>query len=253
MNNVDRHRFIIEQLQERGGVSVLELCETLNVSSVTIRKDLRLLENKRLLYRTHGGATLNNPYTSDRAVSEKEKLQFSEKTAIAKRAAELVAPDDSIIIASGTSVQAMARELKPVGHVTVVTSSLHVALQLMNHDNVEILQLGGVIRKTSGSVAGIYSERVLADFFCSKFFIGVDGIDLDIGLTTTNVLEAELNRNMIRSAQKTIVLADSSKFGKRGFGRICKLHEVDEIITDSGIAPAMRKSIEKEGVIVTVV
>lgn len=253
MNNVERHRCIMQQLQQKGSVNVLELCKSLEVSSVTIRKDLKLLEDRNLIFRTHGGATLVNPYTTDRTVFEKEKIHTVEKNAIAKAAASMITSDDSIIIASGTTVQAMAKEIQPVGNLTVVTSALNVALQLIKHPNVEILQLGGSLRKTSTSVAGLYAEHILSDFFCSKLFLGVDGIDLEFGLTTTNVQEAHLNRKMMEVCQKTVVLADSSKFGRRGFGRICAIDEVDCIITDRGISSHIVKELETHGVKVTVV
>lgn len=253
MNNVERHQYIMRQLQQKSVVNVLELCKQLDVSSVTIRKDLKLLEDRQLLFRTHGGATLVNPYTTDRTVFEKEKIQAGEKRAIAREAASLITDNDSVIIASGTTVQAMAREIQPSLNFTVVTSALNVAVQLVKHPNVEILQLGGILRKSSTSVAGLYAERILADFFCSKLFLGVDGIDLDFGLTTTNAQEAHLNRKMMEVSQKVIVLADSTKFGKRGFGRICGIEEVDRIITDTGISPHTVKELEKAGVKVTVV
>ena len=253
MNSVERHQFIMGQLQKKGAVSVTDLCKELNVSSVTIRKDLKLLEDRQLLFRTHGGAMLINPYTADRTVFEKERMQATEKAAIAQEAAALIADNDSIIIASGTTVQAMAKEIKPIGNLTVVTSALNVSVQLIKHPNIEILQLGGVLRKSSTSVAGLYAEQILSDFFCSKLFLGVDGIDLEFGLTTTNAQEAHLNRKMMAVSQKVIVLADSSKFGKRGFGKICGIDEVDRIITDSGVAPHTVKALERMGVKVTVV
>lgn len=253
MNNVQRHQYIIDQLQHAGSVSVLELCGELGVSSVTIRKDLKLLEDRNMLFRIHGGATLTNPYTADRTVFEKEKIQANEKIAIAREAASLIEENDSIIIASGTTVQAMAKEIQPIGQLTVVTSALNVAVQLVKHQNVEILQLGGILRKSSTSVAGIYAEQILGDFFCSKLFLGVDGIDLEFGLTTTNAQEAHLNRKMMEVSQKIVVLADSTKFGKRGFGRICAIDEVDRIITDRGISPGTVKELERLGVKVTVV
>lgn len=253
MNNVERHQFIMTQLQQKGSVNVLDLCSLLDVSSVTIRKDLKLLEDRQLLFRTHGGATLINPYTTDRTVFEKEKIQAAEKVAIAREAASMIAENDSVIIASGTTVQAMAKEIQPIGNLTVVTSALNVAVQLIKHPNVEILQLGGILRKSSTSVAGPYAERILNDFFCSKLFLGVDGIDLEFGLTTTNAQEAHLNRKMMEVSQKVIVLADSTKFGKRGFGRICGIDEVDCIVTDSGIAAHTVTELEALGVKVTVV
>ena len=120
------------QLQKEGFVNVLDLCKQLDVSSVTIRKDLKLLEDKNLLFRTHGGATLNNPYTADRPVNEKEKLQAGEKMKIGAAAALTIEPADSIIIASGTTVQALAKNIQPIESLTVITAALSVALELFS-------------------------------------------------------------------------------------------------------------------------
>jgi DeoR family transcriptional regulator, aga operon transcriptional repressor len=253
INITERHQHIINKLQHEGQVQVVDLCDELKVSSVTIRKDLKLLEDKGLLFRTHGGATQHNPYTVDRSVNEKEKIQASEKNSIGTAAAKLIAPNDSILIASGTTVLALAKNIKPLENLTVITSALPVALELIRHPEIEVLQLGGLLRKNSSSVAGPYSESILADFSCSKLFLGVDGIDLEFGLTTTNVMEAHLNRQMINISQKTIVLADSTKFGKRGFGRICGFEDIDQVITDKGISEHIIKSLEGMGVKVTVV
>ncbi|RZM23138.1 MAG: DeoR/GlpR transcriptional regulator [Pedobacter sp.] len=229
------------------------LCKELDVSSVTIRKDLKLLEDKSLLYRTHGGATLHNPYTVDKPVNEKEHLQSDEKKRIGTLGAELIEDNDSIIIASGTTVLALARCIKPKGNLTVITSALNVALELVHNTNIEVIQLGGLLRKSSSSVTGPYSDNVLSNVFCSKLFLGVDGIDLEFGLTTTNAFEAHLNRQMIDSSQKIIVLADSTKFGKRGFGRICGIEEVDHIITDKGITEHAVKTLQNLGIKVSVI
>jgi Transcriptional regulators of sugar metabolism len=128
-----------------------------------------------------------------------------------------------------------------------------VSLELTHHPNVEVIQLGGMLRKSSSSTTGPYAEKVLDDFSCNKLFLGVDGIDIEFGLTTTNAMEAHLNRKMIAAAQRTIVLADSSKFGKRGFGRICGLEEVDQVITDSGISDHMADTLKGMGIELTIV
>lgn len=249
----ERHQHIISRLQKEGYVKVLDLCKDLNVSSVTIRKDLQLLEDKKLLYRTHGGVTLNNPYTADRPVNEKEKIRSNEKTLIGQAAARLIEESDCIIIGSGTSVLALAKEIHPKGTLTVITAALNVSLELIHHPEIEVIQLGGMLRKSSSSTTGPYAEKVLDDFSCNKLFLGVDGIDVEFGLTTTNAMEAHLNRKMIAAAQRTIILADSSKFGKRGFGRICGLEEIDQIITDSGISDHMSKTLQGMGVELTIV
>jgi DeoR family transcriptional regulator of aga operon len=253
INIAERHQFILSKIQAENTLDVQELCKELNVSSVTIRKDLKLLEDKNLLYRTHGGATLKNPYTADRPINEKELLQASEKMKMGQLAASLIEDDDSIIIASGTSVLAMARSIVPKGTLTVITSALNVALELIQKNNIEVIQLGGVLRKSSSSVTGPYAQNVLSSIFCSKLFLGVDGIDLEFGLTTTKASEAQLNRQMIEASQKIIVLADSTKFGRRGFGRICSIEQVDHIITDSGINQQTIEALERLGINLTII
>jgi DeoR family transcriptional regulator of aga operon len=249
----ERHQYILEKLKKEGSVKVLDLCQALNVSSVTIRKDLQLLEDKALLFRTHGGGTLSNPYTADRPVNEKEKIRSGEKLSIGEFAAGLVQPNDCIIIASGTTVLSLARSLQPKGNLTVITAALNVALELIHHPEIEVIQLGGLLRKSSSSVTGAYAEKILDDFSCSKLFLGVDGIDVEFGLTTTNMMEAQLNRKMIQAAQKTIVLADSSKFGKRGFGKICGLEDIEQVITDRNISEHMVETLKGIGIEVTIV
>lgn len=253
INITERHQFILTKLQREGYAQVFNLCKELNVSSVTIRKDLKLLEDKKLLFRTHGGASMNNPYAVDKPVNEKEKLQSSEKMKIGAEAAETIEPNDSVIIASGTTVLALAKNIQRDKSLTVITSALNVAMELLQHENVEIIQLGGIIRRTSSSITGTYAESMLTDFFCSKLFLGVDGIDIEYGLTTTSVVEAHLNRQMIKASQKVIVLSDSTKFGKRGFGRICGIEDVNQIITDKGIPDHYVKHLEGLGIEVTIV
>jgi DeoR family transcriptional regulator of aga operon len=248
-----RHQSILNKLQEEGYVNVLDLCKALDVSAVTIRKDLKLLEEKGLLFRSHGGASMHNPYINEKPVNEKEYIRSEEKIRIGKAAAQLILPDDTFIIASGTTVLALARHIKPVGGLTAITASLNVALELNRHPEIEVLQLGGSLRKSSFSVAGSFSEMMLENFSCSKLFLGIDGIDLEFGISTTNILEAQLNQKMISASQKTIVLADSSKFGRRGFGKICNLDELDQIITDKEAPDHDVKALEEMGIEVTMV
>ena len=232
---------------------MVDLCDELNVSSVTIRKDLKLLEDKHLLFRTHGGGTVSNPYAADKHVNEKVKLFSEEKLSIGEAASRLIEPNDCILIASGTTVLSFAKNIQPKGFLTVITAALNVALELLHRPEIEVIQLGGILRKSSSSVTGSYAEKILEDFSCSKLFLGVDGIDVEFGLTTTNMMEAQLNKKMITAAQKTIVLADSSKFGKRGFGKICGLEDIEQVITDSNISDHMVETLKGMGIEVTIV
>lgn len=253
MTLAERHQFILNRIQKDQYINVVELCTELKVSSVTIRKDLKLLEDKNLLFRTHGGATINNPYTVDRPVNEKEQIQSAEKNKIGIAAASLIKPNDSIVVASGTTLLYFAKNIPSGLNLTLVTSSLHVSLEFLHNSDVEVIQLGGLLRKSSSSVMGAYAEQVLQDFYFNTFFLGVDGIDLEHGFTTTNAMEAHLNKQMIKVSQKVVVLADSTKFGKRGFGKICGFEDVDHIITDKGVSQQILNHLEGLGVTVTIV
>ena len=244
----ERHKHILDCLARDGYVRVAEMAKELDVTTVTIRKDLKYLEEKKLLYRTHSSDSPVNPQTQEVEVREKEKIHIDEKRRIAMAAAQLIEPDDSIIIASGSTVQMLGDFIQPQGHLTVVTSSLKTAVQLNSMDRVDVIQLGGNVRKNSLSVVGVYTSQFFEQITCSKLFLGVDGIDLDYGITNSNIEEALLNIKMIEASQRTIIMADSSKFGRRGFGRICNLDRIDVIITDSGITASVARAIEDAGI-----
>lgn len=248
MTIAERHRFILNKLNTEGFVSVAELSKEMEVTMVTVRKDLKLLEDKGLLYRSHGSATPKSPYVNDRPVNEKRLVQIDEKTKIAAMAAQMIEEDEAIIIGSGTSVLALAKAIPKNFKLTVLTGAMNVTIALLDYQNIEIVQLGGAVRKSSSSVVGHYAEDMLHSFACSKLFLGVDGISLEFGLTTTNMMEARLNAQMIKSVQKTIVLADSSKFGSKGFGKICDIDDIDVIITDEGISDNYRNTLEERGI-----
>ena len=252
MTKEERHSSIMNLLLQRESILVTELADILNVSSVTIRKDLSELEKDQRLYRNHGKAILISPYAPNRTISEKEKYHTDEKMLIGAFGAQLIEPNDSIIIASGTSVHALARSISPDLQLTVITASLKVSDILSTNDNANIIQLGGSLRHSSLSVVGNNAEEFLANFACSKLFLGVDGIDLEFGITTTDMQEASLNRVMMKAAQKTIVLADSSKFGRRGFSKIANMEDIDHIITDSNVSTSVVKQIEEMGIELTI-
>lgn len=247
-NITDRHEYILKKIKENNKVSIHELCDEINVSSVTIRKDLKLLEEKNLLFRTKGGASNTNPYTSDRPILIKESINWDEKNRIAKKAVEIIKDNDSILIGSGTTAYAVARHLNPTERITVITPALKVALELCNKPNIEVLQLGGLIRQNSSSVAGQYAMRILDDVSCGILFLGVDGIDLEFGVTISNITEATLNQKMLSTSQKVVLLADNTKFGRRGLGKVCQIDDVDYIITDSKTSNKYIAALEEMGI-----
>lgn len=252
-NITDRHELILQRLKENGKVTITELTDLMKVTGVTIRKDLKLLEDKNLLFRTKGGGSVNNPYASERNINEKEFINSDQKKKIAKAALNLIGNSDSISIGSGTTVFELAHYLYPAKPLTVITPALKVGLELSNRPNVEVLQLGGLIRSNSSSVAGSYAERILQELSCEIIFLGVDGIDLDFGFSITNIAEATLNQKMIETAQTVVILADSTKFNRRGLGKICGFEQVQYVVTDDKVADKTIRQLEDRGLKVIVV
>ncbi len=246
----ERHKHILSALNNNGFVRISDLAAELGVTMVTIRKDVKILEESGLLYKVHGSARLANPHVADLDINIKENINREAKRRIGKRANDLIKDNDSIIVASGSTVYAFMEEMvsNPKRNLNIVTPFLRLGILLSGTENVNIVQLGGSIHKKSLSVQGEKAASDLDDCICSKVFFGVDGIDLEHGVTTSTIEEAQLTRKMMKSASQAIVLADSSKFGQRGFGRICPLEDIDVIITDSGISDSMKKIIEDAGV-----
>lgn len=244
----ERHQLILSLLEKKEHISVQELSDSLNVSLVTIRKDLTLLENEGYLYRTHGGASKKPRYAFEQSVIEKENINVEEKYKIAQKALSYIEENDFILLASGTTLHYLARIIEGFENLTILTSSLRVAIETCKKPKINTIQLGGDVRKSSTSVAGSISESILNQFSCNKLFLGIDGIDIDFGISTSNAAEAHLNNIMIERSDKVYVLADSSKINKRGFGKICNIDKIDVLITDNNIEKSDLKKLESVGV-----
>ncbi|MDR2039574.1 MAG: DeoR/GlpR family DNA-binding transcription regulator [Bacteroidales bacterium] len=252
-NLPQRHKAILDELAKEGYLKVTDLSKKFEVSAVTIRKDIKDMERRKLLFRNHGSITLYSSLINERHIDEKEKVRVNEKIRIAEAANRLLERDDRIIIASGTTVLAFANKITFSDPITVITSSMKISVSLCYKQNIEVIQLGGSMRKSSASVIGPEAESMLESLSCSKLFLGIDGLDLDFGLTTSNIAEAHLNRAMIEAAQKVIILADSSKFGKKGFGKICDFEQVHHIITDKEAPAKSIQILREKGIEVTLV
>ncbi len=231
----ERRSYALDQLKENGHVSVNELSGDLGVSDVTIRKDLQFLEDQDLIIRTHGGAISVNQFAYDVPFEEKTQRQKEEKRRIGKTAVKMISDQDTLILDSGTTTLQIVRNLKDkdVEDLTISTNSIHIALETLGIPSLKVLLFGGTVRSKSASVVGPYAEQMLRDHSFSKLFLAGDGFDIDYGLTTTDDREAYLNQLMIKSAEQTIVVVDSSKFGRRGLCRICETSAMDIVITDS--------------------
>jgi DeoR family transcriptional regulator, aga operon transcriptional repressor len=235
MLSEERRNKIQEILNQHNRILVTEMSALLATSSVTIRKDLAILEKRGLLKRVHGGAMLTNPSIIDLALTEKERLHAKQKDRIARAAEQLIRDGEVIILDSGSTTTAIARRLKSKKGITIITNAVNIAWELAAGEN-EVILIGGTVRRKSFSLVGPISEEAIARLAAGKLFLGVDGIHFDCGFTTPNLLEANINRLMLKSAAEIIVVADSSKFGKKSMGVIADISAAHKIITDDRIA-----------------
>mgnify|MGYP003289336371 FL=1 len=251
----ERHKIILEALNKNGFVKITDIAQELGVTTVTIRKDIKILAEKGLLYKVHGSARATNPHVVDTDFKIKHACNMEVKNRIAAEMAKMVDSNDSLIISSGSTTYTVATHLlqnATLQNVKVVTSFLKIATLLSESESFNVIQLGGPVRHTSLSTLADESWGNF-DFICNKFILGVDGIDAEFGISTSTIEEARLTQRMIEHASKTIVVADSSKFGQRGFGRICGFDNIDMLITDKNAPAQMIEIIEDAGVEVILV
>lgn len=250
----ERHKYILDNLNKNGFVRITDIAQELGVTTVTVRKDIKILAEKGLLYKVHGSARPTNPHVTDTDVNIKNSINMEAKQRIAVKMASMIENNDSLIMSGGSTSYAVAQQMmlnQSLQNVNVVTTFLRISLLLSESDSFKVTQLGGPVHKNSLSTYG--SELLNGfDFVCSKYILGVDGIDIEYGITTSTIEEARLTREMMTRASKIILVADSSKFGQRGFGRISGLDNVDMIVTDSSISKQMVSLIEDAGVEVVI-
>lgn len=244
----ERRKYILDHIVKDGFVKVSELAESLGVTQTTIRKDLNYLEAQGVLQRAHGSAIPPSQQMMDLNLSAKKLINFEAKQKIAEKAASLIKSDDSILVASGSTISLFAEALKPKGRLNVVSISVNISAHLGDIPGITVMQVGGILYGNTLSVLGAEASNTIENLYCSKVFFGVDGIDLDYGLTCGTGEEASITQKMMQSSQTKIVLSDSSKVGQRGFARICEVGDIDILITDSGMPLETRQRIENMGV-----
>ncbi len=253
MLNEERRRAIIEILERDGRVLVTDMARKFDTSQVTIRKDLEILHAHGLVHRTHGGALpAREGALEDPTLREKEKLHRKEKLRIAASAAAQVKEGQVVILDSGTTTTAIARMLRSFHNITIITNALNIAADLTGAP-VEVILTGGTLRKNSFSLVGPIAEETLRGLNADILFLGVDGFDVQYGLSTPNLLEAKANRVMVEVAKRTVAVCDSSKFGRRSLSLIVPPTALQEVITDHGIPKSDLKALKKMGIEVTLV
>ena len=251
--NEERRRHILDILSRDGRVLVVDLAKQFRTSQVTIRKDLDILQAHGRIQRSHGGALpARESALDDPTLREKEKLYRKEKLQIAAAAARMVQEGQVVILDSGTITTAIARALREFQNLTIITNAVNIAAELSG-SSLEVILTGGTLRKNSFSLVGPVADETLRRLNADILFLGVDGFDVQHGLTTPNLLEAKVNRAMMDVARVVVVVCDSSKFGRRALSSIAPPSAIHHLITDRGIRKPDLAALRKSGIQVTVI
>jgi DeoR/GlpR family transcriptional regulator of sugar metabolism len=240
----------LDLVDQNGQVTVVDLIKRFSISAVTVRSDLDALASIGAIVRSHGGAVRRLEATQDYPLRTKETLHHIEKVRIGKAAAELVRAGETIILDSGSTTAEIARHLKKLKlpSLTVITNALNIAAELADHVGISLMMIGGLLRPISCSFVGPQAEAMMNDFHADRLFLAVDGFDLENGPSTPDVLEAQLNNVMIRSAKEVNVVADFSKLGRRSVSKIGPFDRIRRLITDKRAAPEFTEGLRKKGI-----
>ncbi len=239
-----RHDKIVKLLSKRGEASVQALADAFSVSVMTIRRDLMLLEQAGRLLRTHGGAVLSRVGIVEFAFERKGKKYAAEKRAIAQATAAFIQPGMSISLDSGTTTLEVAKAIAGIDSLTVLTSSLAIASALYTQENIKLVLLGGLARTGSPDLTGFLTEENTKHFHVDLAIVGADGVNRK-GAFTSTVDLTRVCQAIMTGGERTVLVADHSKFDKPSFARFATLKEIDHIVTDANISPAARKWLTK--------
>jgi DeoR/GlpR family transcriptional regulator of sugar metabolism len=235
----ERRREILALLGRHGRITVEEVAKRFGVSVVTARGDLDALSESGSLVRSHGGGIRPLTAVPEHPLKVREGIHHEEKVRIAETAAQLIKPLQTVILCSGSTSAELALQLRQNApdNLTVITYALNIASILAEIPNLSVVMIGGLLRHVSKAFVGPQAEAMMQSLHADHCFLSTVGLDPDWGLTTLDIMEAQLNQRMIEAAAQVTVIADSSKFGHRSLSLISNFKRIRRVITDAG-APA---------------
>jgi DeoR/GlpR family transcriptional regulator of sugar metabolism len=228
----NRHNFILRTIRDQGEATIGDLAAQLNVSEMTIRRDLKELEAEQLLKRVHGGAVIATGRSYEPPLLIRSETEIDAKANIGKHAASLVEDGDSVAIDIGSTTYELAQNLGAKKNLTIITPGLYIANLFLNKPDIRIILAGGIIRHGEGSLTGQLTVKAFEGLFVDKLFLGMGGINAQAGCTEYNWEDTIVKQAMVRSAKEVIALVDASKFDVIAFAQICPLTSLKRLITN---------------------
>ncbi|MEZ5070983.1 MAG: DeoR/GlpR family DNA-binding transcription regulator [Bacteroidales bacterium] len=246
ISTLERRRVILEELRKNRQIFIPELSRRFGVSEVTLRKDLKYLENRNLLIRSRGGAMCPVQIGDDLPVESRQVMHIRQKKDIAARAADLIEDGDTILLDSGTTIMQLAGLLGGKKNLTVITNALDIAVRVATFEEVKLIVPGGVFRRKSHSLVGAMALNGLGVFRADKYFVSADGLTSE-GLFTSNLEEGELARTIISHAKETIALVDESKMGRTGQMNFADLDAISVLVTNGAVPKHILDALAQTG------
>jgi DeoR/GlpR family transcriptional regulator of sugar metabolism len=218
-----------------GKIDIEQLVSQLNVSAMTIRRDLSYLEENEKIIRTHGGAILNKPLVVESSFQTKEGKYHEQKKRIAQKAMELIQDHTTVLLDSGTTTLEIAKLLKEKKRLTVVTNDIKIAAELMDSE-VKVIVTGGELQNNIGTLFGPLTEQMLKNIHVDLFFLGAHAVHASAGITAPTFEKAAIKKLMIDASECTWLVVDSSKFDQKSLTKVCSLTDIHGLITDNEIS-----------------
>jgi len=244
-----RHEKLVDLITEKGILSTDELCKLLYVSQATIRRDINTLAEEKRIQKTHGGAmTFPKPILDDVPLSERMNMYREEKIRIATAALNLIKEGETYFLDSGTTTFELAVKLVAFKNITILTNDINIAYEISKNRESNLIVAGGVRKKSSATLMGIFTEQMLKQLHVNKAFISVDSINMKSGFMDYNTDEIPIKRTMIKNSRESIVLCDHTKFKNTAFMSICPLDSIDFVITGTEIDVEMIQKLTNSGI-----
>ena len=242
---VERQKKIIESLKNDGSVLVSKLSLELGVTEETVRRDLEKLEKQEALVRTHGGAIPVDESNHEMSLEKRKHLNANAKERLAKEAVKHILPGDTVFLDASTTTFYMARELKNLKDITIVTNSIRVISELAGHTNLKVIGVGGLVSNNQSFVGTLANNYINENCYANKVFFSSRGVTVKGDILDSNEQEWAVKQSMINNSDKKFYLCDKSKIGRIGFAKLAEFSDIDYFISEKGLSEEIYNLLEE--------
>lgn len=245
---LERQKRIMELLNADGAVLVSKLSSELGVTDETVRRDLEKLESKELLRRTHGGALPMDEGSYELSLEKRKSINVEVKQALARKAVQHIASGDSVFLDASTTTFYMAKEIKNMKNVTVITNSIRVINELAGVEGIKLIAVGGMVSNNQSLVGAMAENSITENYFADKMFFSSRGIGDNAIILESNEQECFIKQRMLKNSRAHYYLCDKTKIGRVGYMRLSSFEDIDYLVIDDDVAGKLKETLDEFGV-----